>query len=95
MKTFVIERNIPGASQLSEQELAGIAKASHEAMGQLNRPYEWVHTYVAGDRFLCVHRAESAEDVKEHARLGGFPCDGVTEITATFDESWASRLQPA
>ena len=95
MKTFIIQREIPGASELSEAELAGIAKASAEAMAKLDRPYNWIHTYVAGDRFYCVHQAENAEDVKEHARLGGFPCDGVTEITSTFDESWAARLQPA
>jgi hypothetical protein len=92
MKTFLIERSIPGAGNMSEEELAGIAKASNEAMAKLGRPYEWIHTYVGGDKFLCVHRAERAEDVKEHARLGGFPCNGVTEVATTFDGSWADRV---
>jgi Protein of unknown function (DUF4242) len=95
MKTFMIERSIPGAGSMSEQELAGIAKASVDAMNELGRPYEWVHTYVGGDKFVCVHRAENAEDVKEHARLGGFPCNGITEVANTFDASWAARAAAA
>ena len=95
MKTFVIERTIPGAGELSEAELAGIAKASNEAMAKLDRPYRWIHTYVAGDKFLCVHQAEDAEACRQHACLGGFPVDQVTEVASTFDGSWAGRAVAA
>jgi hypothetical protein len=90
MRTFVVERQIPGAHQLTESELRGIAAASNEAIAQLDRPYTWLHSYVAGDRFYCVHRAESPETVCEHARLGGFPVDRVTEVAAVIDGSWAA-----
>ena len=95
MKTFIIERTIPGAADLSEAELAGIAKASNEAMAKLDQPYGWIHTYVAGDRFLCVHQAEDAEACRQHACLGGFPVDTVTEVATTFDGSWSERAVPA
>jgi Protein of unknown function (DUF4242) len=88
MRTFVIEREIPGASSLSEQELRGIAQASNDAVAQLDRPYHWIHSYVAGDRFYCVHAAEDEAAVREHARLGGFPADRVTEVAAVVDANW-------
>jgi hypothetical protein len=82
MKTFIIEREIPGAAGLSEEELSGIASTSCDAVATLDRPYRWLHSYVAGDKFYCVHQAESAEDVREHARIGGFPVDAVVEVAA-------------
>jgi hypothetical protein len=82
VKRFVIERDIPGASSLSDDELAEIAAKSNAAIATLGVPYRWVTSYVAGDTFYCIHEAESAEVIREHARCGGFPADRVTEVTA-------------
>jgi Protein of unknown function (DUF4242) len=87
MKTFIIERELPGAAALSEEELGGIAQASCDAITELDRPYRWLHSYVAGDKLYCVHVAESADDIREHARIGGFPVDTVTEVTAVVGSS--------
>jgi Protein of unknown function (DUF4242) len=94
VKTFIIEREIPGAAGLSEEELSGIAKASCDAMSTLDRPYRWLHSYVAGDKFYCVHSADSEDDVREHARIGGFPVDSVTEVAAVVDGT-GPRALPA
>ena len=90
MKTFIIERESPGASELTDDELRGITKTSNDAVASLEKPYTWLHSYVAGDRFYCVHRAENAETICEHARLGAFPVDRVTEVSAVIDGSWAA-----
>lgn len=87
MKTFVIEREIPGASQLSHEDLRGITSTSNDAVESLNKPYEWLHSYVAGDKIYCFHRAESAEVIREHAGAGGFPANLVTEVAAVFDST--------
>jgi hypothetical protein len=87
MPTYLIEREIPGASQLTEDELRGITAKSNEVVDGLERPYTWRHSYVAGDKIYCVHEAESAEDVLEHARLGGFPANLVTEVSSVIDSS--------
>jgi Protein of unknown function (DUF4242) len=94
VRTFIIEREIPGAAGLSKEELSGIAQASCDAMASLDRPYRWLHSYVAGDKFYCVHEAESADVVREHARVGGFPADTVTEVAAVVDGS-GPRAMPA
>ncbi len=77
MPTYLIERDIPGASALTDEELRGITQKSNDVVEGLNRPYTWRHSYVAGDKIYCVHEAESAEDVLEHARCGGFPANLV------------------
>ena len=95
MKTYIIERTVPGASELTEAELAGIAQTSNEAMETQGRPYVWLHTYAAGDRLICVHQAEDEEAVRAHSKCGGFPVDTITEVANTFDGTWAERLARA
>ena len=87
MKTFVIEREIPGASRLTHEELRGITSTSNDAVESLDKPYKWLHSYVAGDKVYCVHQADEAEVIKEHARVGGFPANIVAEVTSVFDSS--------
>jgi hypothetical protein len=85
MKTFVIEREIPGASQLTHQQLRGITSTSNDAVASLDKPYEWLYSYVAGDKVYCFHRADDAEVIREHARVGGFPANLVVEVASVFD----------
>jgi hypothetical protein len=87
MPTFLIEREIPGASKLTDEELRGITQKSNDTVAALNRPYTWRHSYVAGDKIYCVHEARTAEDILEHARGGGFPANLVSEISAVFDSN--------
>jgi hypothetical protein len=84
MQRFIIEREIAGASELSQDDLVKIAQTSCEALDSLGVPYTWVTTYVAGDKFYCVHEAEDAQTVLEHARRGGFPADLVAMVAAEF-----------
>ena len=92
MPTFLIEREIPGASQLTDEDLRGITQKSNETVEGLGKPYTWRHSYVAGDKIYCVHDAETAEDVLEHARCGGFPANLVAEVSATFDSTGPRAL---
>jgi len=84
MTRFVIEREIPGAENLTQDQLAEIAKTSNEAVASLGVPYTWVTSYVAGDKIYCVHDAEDAETIFEHARRGGFPANKVTAVASEF-----------
>jgi Nickel responsive protein SCO4226-like len=87
VKTFLIEREIPGASELSDEDLRGITSTSNDAVETLNKPYKWLHSYVAGDKVYCVHQAEDAEVIREHAKTGGFPANLVAEVVSVFDSS--------
>jgi hypothetical protein len=92
VKTFLIEREIPGASRLTHDELRGITSTSNDAVASLEKPYKWLHSYVAGDKVYCVHQAEDAEVIREHARTGGFPANLVVEVTNVFDSGGLRAL---
>lgn len=89
MPIYVIERDIPGADKLSASELKDISAKSNEVVAGLGVPYEWITSYVAGDKIYCVHEAESADAVRRHAEEGGFPANKVTEVAAVFGPSTA------
>jgi hypothetical protein len=84
MKRFIIEREIPGAGELSAEALAGIAAKSNTVVDGLGVPYRWINSYVAGDKIYCIHEAEDADAIREHARRGEFPANSVTEIANEF-----------
>ena len=84
MATFLIERNIPRASQLTPEQLRDIARTSNEVVDGLGVSYTWLQSYVAGDKIYCVHEADSADVVLEHARRGGFPANTVSAVANEF-----------
>jgi hypothetical protein len=84
MQKFVIERTVPGAGDLSPDELQAIARKSNETVASLGVPYHWHESFAAGDKIYCIHSAASADVVYEHARRGGFPADRVTPVGGTF-----------
>lgn len=89
MKKFLIEREVPGASNLTPEEIKAIAQTSNAVLDEMDVPYHWVQSFVAGDKIYCVHVAEDAETVREHARRGGFPANVVSEVKAIFDPTTA------
>lgn len=92
MKRFMIEREIPGASELTEAQLIEISKTSNEAVASLGVPYRWVNSFVAGDKIYCVHEADDAEAILEHARRGGFPANSVMVVANEFGPQTADLV---
>ncbi|MBX3429439.1 MAG: DUF4242 domain-containing protein [Hyphomonadaceae bacterium] len=85
MKRYVIERQIPGVDKMSPTDLSGAAKTSNAALAQLAPKVQWVHSYVAQDKTFCIYLAESEDDIREHARISGFPANKITEVTGVID----------
>jgi Protein of unknown function (DUF4242) len=88
--TFLIERNIPGASELTPEQLRAIATTSNRVVAGLGVPYTWQRSYVAGDKIYCLHETDDAENIREHARRGGFPADVVVTVAAEFGPETAN-----
>ena len=89
MPKYVIEREIPGAGNLSQQELQGISQQSCGVLNQMGPQIQWVQSYVTGDKIYCVYIAPNEEMVREHARQGGFPANLVSEIKSVIDPTTA------
>ncbi len=90
MKTFVIEREIPGIGSMSATELCGAAQASNAALAKLAPRVQWQHSYLAGNKSFCVYLAEDEAVIREHAQLSGFPANTITEIHTTIDPTTAN-----
>lgn len=89
MPKFVIERAIPNAGKLSPAELQAISAKSCAALNELGPAIQWFHSYVTDDKIYCIYLAPSAALVREHARLGGFPADRVSEVRDVIDPATA------
>ena len=85
MKKFLIERNLPGAGNLSPQELQYLAQTFCDVSGTMVPAYQWIQSLVTDDKIYCIHIAESEKAVREHARRGGFPINIVAEVKAIMD----------
>lgn len=92
MKKFVIERSLPGAGNLSPEELQSISQISNEAISRLGKPYNWVQSFITGDKIYCIHLAESEEVIREHAKLGKLPINTIAEVKAVIDPLTGNSL---
>jgi hypothetical protein len=87
MPKFVIERDLPGASKLSSQDLHDISAKSNKVISDLGPDIHWLHSYVTDDKLYCVYIAPDEDIIFEHARCGGFPADKVNKISTVIDPS--------
>ncbi len=89
MPKYLIEREIPGASRLSQQELIGISQKSCSVLRNMGPQIQWLQSYVAGDKLYCIYIAPNEDSIYEHAKQGGFPANRVTEISSIIDPTTA------
>ena len=92
MPKFIIEREIPGAGQLSASDLQAISAKSCGVIRDLNstgRDVQWVQSFVTGDKIYCVYNAPDEAAVREHAQRGGFPANVVAKVARVIDPTTA------
>lgn len=89
MPKFVIERDIPGAGDLTCDELKAISQTSCRVLAKLGYEIQWIESFVTRDRIYCIYRAPSDALIKEHAALGGFPANRISAVATTIDPTTA------
>lgn len=89
MPKYVIEREIPGAGNLTAEQLKGISQTSCGVLSNLGPSIQWHHSYVTGDKIYCVYIAPNEQMVLEHAKQGGFPANRVSEVVEIIDPTTA------
>jgi hypothetical protein len=65
---------------MTSGQLHDLSAKSNAVLAQLGGRAQWVHSYVTDDNLFCVYNAESEDAVREHARIGGFPCNVVSQV---------------
>ena len=89
MKTYVIERDIPGAGQFSAEKLKAISETSCTVLKEMGPVIQWIHSYVTENKIFCVYKAENIELIKEHAKRGGFPANAIYEVSSIISPATA------
>ena len=84
MPKFLIERTLPGAGDLTGEQLKAISQTSCSVLRNLGPEIQWIESFVTPNKIYCVYIAPNAKLIREHARLGGFPADSVEPIKETI-----------
>src|SRR5256886_1860198 len=90
---YVIEREIPGAGNMSPQELQAVSQKSCSVLQNLGPQIQWLQSYVTGDKIYRIYIAPNEEMIREHASQGGFPANRVSEIKTMIDPTTAELKQ--
>ncbi len=89
MPKYVIEREIPGAGDLTAEQLNGISQKSCSVLNELGPQIQWVQSFVTDNKIYCVYIAPNEEMVREHASRGAFPANKVSEVRNVIDPTTA------
>lgn len=85
MPKYVIEREIPGAGNLTEKELRDISITSNGVLEKMGPDIQWVESFVTGDKIYCIYIAKNEDLVKEHAEKGGFPANIISQVATIIN----------
>jgi len=85
MPEFVIEREIPGAGQMTEDQVRDISVRSLEVLKSIGPQIQWLHSYVTDDRLYCVYLAPDEAAIREHARKMGVPANRISAVRRLID----------
>ena len=89
MQKYVIEREIPNAGSLTQEQSAGISQKSCGVLKNLGPQIQWVESFVTPDKIYCIYIAPNEAMVREHAKQGGFPANRVSEVKRMIDPTSA------
>lgn len=89
MPEYVIEREMPGAGQLSAEDLKMASQTSCSVLRELGPQIQWVQSYVTDNKIYCVYRAPNEDMIREHAQRGGFPANKISQVRRTIDPTTA------
>lgn len=89
MPKYVIEREIPGAGDLTPEQLRAISQKSCAVLSRMGPQIQWLHSYVTGDKIYCVYLAPDEGAIREHASRGGFPANRISQVRTVIDPTTA------
>ena len=91
MPKYIIEREIPNAGSLTNEELQSISQKSCGVLSHMGPKIQWLESYVTDDKVYCVYIAPDEASIKEHAEKGGFPANRISVIKAIIDPTTAEN----
>jgi hypothetical protein len=80
MPQYVIERDVPGAHQMSEAEVRELARKSVAVLNELGPQIQWIQSYVTENKVYCIYLAPDEATIREHAHRVGIPANRVAAV---------------
>jgi len=85
MQQFMIEREVPGAGSLSEEQIRELSLHSLQTLNEMGPKIQWLHSYVTEDKVYCVYLAPDEESIREHSRKSGIPANRISAVRRLID----------
>ena len=89
MPKYIIEREIPGAGSLTQQDLQTISQRSCGVLNSMGPRIQWLEIYVTDDKVYCIYIAPDETTIRAHAEQGEFPANRVARIKSVIDPTTA------
>ncbi len=80
MPEYVIEREVPGAGNLTEDQIREVSLRSLAVLKEMGASIQWMHSYVTNEKIYCVYFAQDEEKIREHARRAGVPANRISAV---------------
>ncbi len=90
LNTYVIERDMPGAGDLTAEQLKGISQLSNSVLKEQGPDIEWLHSYVTADKIYCVYKGIDQQILKEHAEKAEFPITSISKLASVISPATAT-----
>ena len=85
MPQYVIERDIPGAGHMSEDDVRTLSIRSLDVLKGLGPEIQWLYSYVTDEKVYCVYLAPDEAVIREHARQLGVPANRISAVRHLMD----------
>ncbi|HLG55088.1 MAG TPA: DUF4242 domain-containing protein [Vicinamibacterales bacterium] len=85
MRQYVIERDIPGAGRMTEQEVNELSLRSLEILKGMGPEIQWLYSYVTDEKVYCVYLAPDESSIREHAHQLGVPASRISAVRHLID----------
>jgi len=92
LNTYVIERDMPGAGDLTAEQLKDVSQLSNSVAEEQGSDIEWLHSYVTVDKIFCVYKAVDEEILNEHAEKAGFPVTSIHKLSTVIGPETATAM---
>jgi Protein of unknown function (DUF4242) len=89
MPKYVIEREVPGAGDMSAEDLRDLSQNSCNVLNDMGPQIQWLQSQVTDDKIYCTYIAPNEEMIRQHADQGGFPANKVSEVRSVIDPTTA------
>ena len=80
MPQFVIERDVPGAHKMTQDEVRELARKSVQVLSELGPQIQWIQSYVTENKVYCIYLAPDEATIREHAHRVGIPANRVAAV---------------